>query len=136
MLRRLRLPELHVAEATRLVTLLDGDSSGDNVAVRLERLVELTMRPLIAETLYEDIALSLDTPQQVLIVRQGSARFAVQLREFYLLEELASVKDVLESSKGVVKVLHLRPIDEQENRVGEIKKVDLPFENEVALACH
>ena len=118
------------------MTLLDGDSSGDNVAVRLERLVELTMRPLIAETLYEDIALSLDTPQQVLIVRQGSARFAVQLREFYLLEELASIKDVLESSKGVVKVLHLRPNDEQENRVGEIKKVDLPFENEVALACH
>lgn len=107
LLSRLWPAILHVAKSTRLVAFLDRDSGGDDLTKLLERLMQLLVRPLVAEAFHKDVALGLHAPQQVLVVGQRSASLAVQLRELDLLEKLACVKDIAEAGKRVVKVLHL-----------------------------
>ena len=66
--------------------------------------------PFVIKTLDEDISFGLDTPQKVLVVGESTASLAVELRELNFIEQLAGVEDVRETCKGIVEVLHLRPI--------------------------
>lgn len=101
---------MDVAETSGLVILFDGDTGADHVAERLERLMKVFVGPFVTKTLDEDISFGLDTPQKVLVVGESTASLAVEFRELDFIEQLAGVEDVRETCKGVVEVLHLRPI--------------------------
>ena len=70
--------------------------------------MQVFVRPLFTEALDKDVALSLHTPEQVLVIGERPTCLAVHLGEFDFIEELAGVQDVRETGKRVVKVLHLR----------------------------
>ena len=76
------------------------------------------MGPGVAEAFDKDVAADLDILQQLLVVREGAARLAVDFREPHLFQQLCGIQDVLEASKCVVEVAHLRP-DKREGLVIE-----------------
>lgn len=76
--------------------------------------MKILVGPLIAKAFDENVTFGLDTPQEIFVVGEGATGLAVQLGELDLLKELLGIQDVRESRKGVVKVLHLGPIDSDE----------------------
>ena len=82
---RVWLAILHVAEASRLVALLDRNSRADHVSEDLEGLVQLLVGPLVSESLDENVTLGLDRAKKIFVVGQSSASLAVQLGELDLL---------------------------------------------------
>lgn len=91
------------------MALLDRNSRTDDCSKFFEGVVEVLVSPEVAEAFDKDVAADLDILQQLLVVREGSARLAVNFREPHLFQQLCGIQDVLEASKCVVEVAHLRP---------------------------
>ena len=91
------------------MALLDRNSRTDDCSKFFEGVVEVLVSPGVAEAFDKDVAADLDILQQLLVVREGSARLAVNFREPHLFQQLCGIQDVLEASKCVVEVAHLRP---------------------------
>ncbi len=66
------------------MTLFNGDSSAYDLPKLVKSLMQVLMSPLVAKAFHEDVALGLDTSEQVFVIRQSSARFTMQLRELYV----------------------------------------------------
>lgn len=96
------------------MALFDRNSSTHYITIGLECFVKILVGPLIAKAFDENVTFGLDTPQEIFVVGEGATGLAVQLGELDLLKELLGIQDVRESRKGVVKVLHLGPIDSDE----------------------
>ena len=89
------------------MALLNGDSGTDDLAIVLEGLVQVFVRPLVPEALDKDVAFGLHRSKQILVVGQSSTSLAVQLWELDVLQELLGIQNVTKASEGVVEVPHL-----------------------------
>ena len=89
------------------MAFLDGHSGTDDLAIVLEGLVQVFVRPLVPEALDKDIAFGLHGAKQILVVGQRSTSLTVQLRKLDVLQELLGIQNVTKASEGVVEVPHL-----------------------------
>ena len=101
--------ELDEAEPSTLVAVADRHSSGDHLAKLGESLMEVLVGPVSSEAFHEDIRTWRTVPQQLLVIRQGSAALPMKTRELDLIQKSPRLHDVWEATKSVVEVLERRP---------------------------
>ena len=68
--------------------------------------------PIASKTFDEDIASNLDVLQQLFVIRQGTASLTVDFGELDLFQQFGCIQNVLETSKCIVEVSHLGPVNE------------------------
>ena len=66
------------------------------------------MRPILAKSFHEQVALRRTIPQQLLVIGKRTTNFTMHFGELDLLKEFARLDDVGEATERVVEVLERR----------------------------
>lgn len=78
--------ELYKSIATRLVVVLDADSSTHDGSELLKSLVKVFVGPVNSKAFHENVALGLTASEEFFIVGKCTTNFAVKLRVLYVVE--------------------------------------------------
>jgi hypothetical protein len=71
--------------------------------------VQVFVRPTNAETFHKHVALGFTAPEELFVVREGTANLSMELGELDVVEQPTSLDNVGEATEGVIKVLESRP---------------------------
>jgi hypothetical protein len=71
--------------------------------------VQVFVGPTNAETFHKHVALWFAAPEELFVVREGTANLSMEFGELDVVEQPTSLDNVGEATEGVIKVLESRP---------------------------